>query len=176
MEDGFIWRRRCPDILAAKVFTIMTGALFISLGLYWLLLYWWANGKASTQQTHNRNFSTMALLWWLLSVYCSVVTTALSLEVYRHSDIILYFGGPEGKTFLHCASASPFPPTPAASGTVSPPNGDPDPDILNVPTNTVPLWALGSAVGLILVYVCVFVVNAVTLRSVQSRKSFNCLS
>lgn len=102
-------------------------------------------------------------------MYFSVVVTALCLEAYRQSHIIFYFGGAERKSFLHCGSAAMT--TPSPSSTTSPPSGDPDPDVLNVPTNTVPLWALASLLGLMLVYICVFLVNAVTLWGIRASKS-----
>lgn len=149
----------------------MTGVLFICLGLYWPALYCWAHSKTK-RQTHNRNFSTMTLLWWLLCMWLAALTAALGVEVYEHSDILLYLGGPDRKTYLHCPSPTPFPP-PSALSSVAAPDHDSDPDILRVPTNTLPVWALGSLVLLILVYLCVFVVNTVTLRSRRSEVRFH---
>ena len=109
-------------------------------------------------------------------MFFSVVTTGLSMEVYRHNDILLNMGGPHRNSYLHCGSSEQFPPTLPPSGggaTVSPNNADGDPYILSVPTNTVPLWALGTLFILLLVYVCVFVVNAVTLRCSYRQKSLS---
>lgn len=98
----------------------------------------------------------MALIWWLLCMYFSVVIATLSLEVYHYRDVILSSGtqtpmdgNPGGKTYVLCeVSAHSF-----------------KENTIYVPTNMIPMWALSSLVGLMLIYVCVLVVNVVPLRT-----------
>ena len=150
IEDGYIWRRRCAEILPAKIHTILAGVLYILMGLYYLLLLWWSKCTKLTKDSHYRDFSAMALCWWLLSMYFSAVTTGLSMEVYNQRHLIFIDRNVMRAEYMDC----------------DPVTGSVDWNTeyyLYVPTNMVPMWALGSLILLIPVYSCVFLFNAITL-------------
>ncbi len=155
-QDGYIWRLggRCPAIIPAKIFTILAGLFYIFIVLYWLLLYRWSRCSRTTKPTHQRSFSTMALLWWLLSMYFCGVTVALATQIYQHSDLILSQGVSRVDNFVDCKYNH---------------NSDKwesNNDILYAPSNQLPLWTLGSMVMVVIVHFSVFIINAVTLHQI----------
>lgn len=132
------------------------------MGLYHLLLLWWSKCTKPAKDSHHRDFSAMAFCWWLLSMYFSAVTTALTMEIYNQRHLILFDGNSESSEYVNC----------------DPVTGSVDRNTeyyLYVPTNMVPVWALGSLVLLLPVYVCVFIFNTVTLY-ITSCKPRGCCS
>lgn len=160
MEDGYIWKRRCAEVLPAKTYTILAGFLYLMLGVYWMALLWWSKCTKPVKDTHFRSFSGMAFFWWLLCMYYCVVTTALAMEVYAHRDIIFSTGNSEGQPFVECAQ----------KGTRAQWGPQDDGEFLYVPTNMVPLWALCSLVGVFVVNLCVFVINAIMLYKISRQQ------
>lgn len=144
-------------MLPAKIYTAMAGFLYLLLGLYWLVLLKWSKCMKNTKDTHFRNFSGMVIFWWLLCMYFCVVTTALAIEVYTHSDIILSTGNSQDKQYVECAQK-------VLTFQWSP---DEDGQFLYVPTNMVPLWALCSLVLLLGINIGVFIINALTLYKIS---------
>ncbi len=89
-------------------------------------------------------------------MYYSVVVTGLTIEICTHSDIVVSLGSEDGK-FVEC------------EGTRKSEEWD-DSDFLYSPMNTIPVWALGSLVLLLVIYLCVFVVNAMRLHKLSKHR------
>jgi hypothetical protein len=160
LEDGYIWKRRCAEVLPAKTYTILAGFLYVLLGGYWMSLLWWSRCTKPTKDTRFRSFSGMAFLWLLLCMYFSAVTTALAIEVYTHHNIIVSTGNSEDKLFVECAQR----------GTLAQWGPQDDGDFLYVPTNMVPLWALSSLVGLLGLNICILIINTISLRRISRQQ------
>ena len=127
---------------------MLAGLFFVLLGLYWLLVLWWSRPMRSSLPLHLRNFSTMALLWWVLCMYFVGVASALAVQVIECGDLIMAPGSEgDGNVTLQGGIA------------VQCDNGD----LLEVPNNMVPLWALCSMGVLWLIYILVFIVATVTI-------------
>ena len=81
-------------------------------------------------------------------MYFFGVCSALAAEVFEHGDLIATVGNATNQYY--------------SSLTVTCSNGD----ILEVPNNMVPLWALGSMVMLWVTYLAMFVIATISIYSV----------
>jgi len=153
-SDGWIWSGVCPSIMPAKILTMLAGGFFVFLGLYWLLMLWWSRPLRTTLPLHQRNFSSLAFLWWVLCMYFVGVASALATQVLEYSDLIMTLGSKNTGNFYVNGSYS--------GAVVDCGYGK----VLEVPNNMAPLWALCSMGLLWLIYVLVFLVATVTIYTV----------
>lgn len=73
-----------PELHTAKIISMLVGVFFISLGIYWIVVYCWSRRA----DVHRHDFSPLALLWWLLSLYFtglffSLLTETIDKRIYK---------------------------------------------------------------------------------------------
>lgn len=155
--EGYIWNHHCPRFLSARILTLLSGVFFVLLAAYWLVLFWWNKFyKAGRMEAHHKDFTPMAALFWLLTVFYTAVLTALTVEVIQNRDIILSLGRSKQDNFVDCGS------------NLSPDHSDSD--VIHVPNNLMPAVALLILLALLLVYSCILAVLTV-LSCVRHRHS-----
>lgn len=146
-SDGWLWSRRCPEIIPAKVMTMLAGTFFVLLGLFWLYVLWWRRDSPRSLPLSQRGFTTVALLWWTLCMYFFGICSALAVEVYEHDNLIVTVGNAKNRYY------------PSLTVTCD------DGDTLEVPNNMVPLWTLVSMVALWVIYLVMFVIATISIYS-----------
>ena len=101
----------------------------------------------------------MALLWWGLGAYFFGVGSALAAEVYEKSHLVVTLGNATSQDY-------PSMTTPCLGGASGGWWYSQEEQLLEVPNNMVPLWALCSMGMLWAVYLLVFLLATVSIYSV----------
>lgn len=73
------------ELYTAKIISTLVGVFFMLLGIYWILVYWWSRHGNNGPNAH-RDFSPLAILWWLLSLYFTGVFFSLLTEAIDKRD------------------------------------------------------------------------------------------
>lgn len=82
----------CRDMLLPYSLTLVTGAFFVLLWLYWLL-------------TFMKRISPSHSIPWFLAMFYAAAIFALAVEIYEQSDLIVHEYLPK-KTDLMCSNST----------------------------------------------------------------------
>ena len=132
----------CRDMLLPFSLTLVAGAFFALLFLYWLLVF---------VKKFSPSNSLVTVPWFFLAMFYAAAVSALAIGIYEQSDMIVHYKLPK-KDDIECSNSMEIrtAPVPCCSKVLW--------DYKSV--LRLPLFALGSLGVLCAVYVCVFLVCA----------------
>ena len=87
------FRIRIKELRISKIISSLTGTFFIFLGFYWILVYWWV-GRTDAPRHPHHDFSPLAFIWWLLSLYFTGIFLSLlteTLDQHLHNNTFQFY-------------------------------------------------------------------------------------
>ena len=79
--------KMCKDMIPMFSLTMAGGLLFLFLGFYWMLVFWWSRNRDDFRKI---TFTVLMTVWFILALFFVGVLTALATEVYENSDVLIY--------------------------------------------------------------------------------------